>query len=98
MIDFQLAMKYRKFVAITAAALPLCACNSGAYNKSLMGQINQLKQEVQKLQEENRLLLLKLEEAQIRYGINFEQINPEQRNQGSIFERVYTDIENKDSQ
>lgn len=91
MLDIQFIMQVRKFLAIAAAALPLYACNSSAYNKSLMGQINELRQEVQRLKDENELLLLKLKEAQIRYGINFEQIHPEQHRQGSIFERVFSD-------
>lgn len=74
-----------------AAILPLSACRSGAYNKSLAGQIKDLQQEVQRVQEENRLLTLKLQEAEKRYGINFDQIQPEQRPQGSIFDRVFAE-------
>lgn len=76
---------------IPAAALLLSACNPGAYNRTLTSQINTLKQEIQKLQEENRMLALKLAEIQKRYGIPIHQLTPETKFKHDIFDRVFSD-------
>lgn len=72
-----------------AAALLLSACNGG-YNRSLTGQINALQQEVARLQEENRILILKLEEIQTLYGIQTDQITPGKKFQHSVFDKVFS--------
>lgn len=73
-----------------AAALLLPACNTGGYNRSLTGQINALQQEVARLQEENRVLVLKLEEIQKRYGIQTDQITPGKNFQHNVFDKVFS--------
>jgi len=73
-----------------AAIVSLSACRSG-YNKSLVGQIKELKQEVKRLREENNILTLKMREAQRRYGIRFDQIQIPQKPQSSIFDQVFSE-------
>ena len=73
------------------AALALFACRPSYYDKSMTAQIKELKQEVQRLQAENRLLTLKLEDAQRKYGIRLEHLHPRRTPPGSIFDRVFTD-------
>jgi Tfp pilus assembly protein PilP len=85
-------MRVYLLLVTIAVILPLSACRSGAYNKSLAGQIKDLKQELQQVKEENRLLVLKLKEAERRYGIRFDQIQLEQRPQSSIFDRVFAEV------
>jgi len=79
----------------TAAALMLVACHPGYPSKSSTAQLNELKREVKRLQEENRLLTLKLDEAHERYGIRLDRLHPEKTSHGSIFDRVFSDAKDR---
>lgn len=79
---------------MAAAYTSLSACNANTYTRSLTSQINTLKQEIQKLQEENRILSLKLEEVQKRYGIQTNQLNTELKFKHEVFDRVFSNTTN----
>jgi hypothetical protein len=68
----------------------LAACHAGDSTKSL-AQIKALKQEVARLQEENRVLALRLEEVRVRYGVRLDPATAERAVHGSIFDRVFAD-------
>ncbi|KOR30265.1 hypothetical protein TI04_06545 [Achromatium sp. WMS2] len=86
----RLTTMYRLWLGIATAVLPLSACNSNYYNKSLQSQIKDLQQQVQQLQQENTRLSELLNEAKLRYGIDFERITVEKRLPNSIFDQVFS--------
>jgi len=74
----------------TVVASMLVACHPGYPSRSSTAQINELKREVKRLQEENRLLTLKLDEAHKRYGIRLDRLHPEATAHSSIYDRVFS--------
>jgi hypothetical protein len=82
---------HRAALVVTAAVWALVACHPNYPSKSTIAKLTELKREVKRLQEENRLLTLKLEEAHKRYGIRLDRLHPEKARHSSIFDRVFSD-------